>query len=59
MQRLSLRIRGQQLAEYADGRQEAVGLTEPVIIELNGRETIEAALVAGNEVLIGQTVLET
>ncbi len=59
VQQLGLRIRGQQLAKYADGRQEAVGLTGPVIIEVEGRETTEAALVAGDEVLIGQTVLET
>lgn len=30
-----------------------------MIIELLGRETIEAAMVTGDEVLIGQTVLET
>ncbi len=59
VQHLGLRIRGQQIAKYADGRQEAVGLTGPVIIELLGRETIEAAMVTGDEVLIGQTVLET
>lgn len=58
VQQLGLRIRGQQLARYADGRS-AVGLTEPVIIEIEGRETTEAALVTGDEVLIGQTVLET
>ena len=59
VQQLGLRIRGQQLAKYADGREEAVGLTGPVIIEIEGRETTEAALVTGDEVLIGQTVLET
>lgn len=59
VQHLGLRIRGQQIAKYADGRQEAVGLTGPVIIELLGRQTIEAAMVTGDEVLIGQTVLET
>ena len=59
VQQLGLRIRGQQLARYADGRESAVGLTEPVIIEIEGRETTEAALVTGNEVLIGQTVSET
>lgn len=59
VEQLGLRIRGQQIAKYADGRQEVIGLTEPVIIELEGRETTEAALVAGDEVLIGQTVLET
>ncbi|TAE76680.1 MAG: clan AA aspartic protease [Oscillatoriales cyanobacterium] len=56
---LGLRIRSQEIAKYADGRQETVGLTEPVIIELEGRETIEAAMVLGDMVLIGQTVLET
>ena len=59
VQQLGLRIRGQQLAKYADGREEAVGLTGPVIIGIEGRETTEAALVTGDEVLIGQTVLET
>lgn len=59
VQQLGLRIRGQEIAQYADGRQEVVGLTGPVIIELLGRETIEAAMVIGDEVLIGQTVLET
>lgn len=56
---LGLRIRSQEIAKYADGRQEAVGLTEPIIIEMEGRETIEAAMVLGDIVLIGQTVLET
>ena len=59
VQHLGLRIRNQQVAKYADGREEAVGLTEPVIIVIEGRETIEAAMVTGNQVLIGQTVLET
>jgi hypothetical protein len=39
--------------------EESIGVTEPVIIELEGRETTEATLVIGNIVLIGQTVLET
>jgi predicted aspartyl protease len=43
VEKLGLRIRGQQLAKYADDRQEAVGLTGPVIIEIAGRETTEAA----------------
>ena len=59
VQQLGLRIRGQQVAQYANGYEESVGLTEPVIIELEGRETTEATLVTGNTVLIGQTVLET
>jgi clan AA aspartic protease len=59
VQELGLRIRGRQIAQYADGREEEIGLTEALIIEIEGRETIEAALVTGNETLIGQTVLET
>lgn len=56
---LGLRIRSQEIAKYADGRQETVGVTGSVIIEMAGRETIEAAMVLGDIVLIGQTVLET
>jgi clan AA aspartic protease len=56
--RLGLGIRGQLVARYADGRKEAVGMTEPVIIELSGRDTAEEAMVLGDEVRIGQTVLE-
>ncbi|MEM9904040.1 MAG: clan AA aspartic protease [Cyanobacteria bacterium P01_D01_bin.44] len=59
VEKLGLTIRAQQRAQYADGREEMVGVTGPVIIEVDGRETIEAALVTGDSVLIGQTVLET
>ena len=58
VQQLGLRIRGQQRAQYADGREEMVGVTGPVIVEWEGRQTIEDALIMGNEVLIGQVVLE-
>ena len=56
--RLGLAMRGQRVAEYADGRKEAVSVTEPLAIDLEGRDTLEEALVLGDEVLIGQTVLE-
>ena len=56
--RLGLAVRGQRVAEYADGRKEAVSVTGPLIIDLEGRDTLEEALVLGDEVLIGQTVLE-
>ena len=59
VEQLGLSIRAQQMAQYADGREEMVGVTGPVIIDIQGRETIEAALVTGNTTLIGQTVLET
>ena len=57
VEQLGLAIRGQRMAEYADGRKEAVGVTEGVIFNINGRDTLEEALVLGDEVLIGQTVL--
>jgi len=56
--RLGLGLRGQRMAEYADGRTEAVSVTEPLVVELEGRDTLEEALVLGDEVIIGQTVLE-
>jgi len=58
LQKLGLTTRGQRLAEYADGRQEVVGVSEPMLYEVLGRDTLEEALVLGDEVLIGQTVLE-
>jgi clan AA aspartic protease len=59
IEQLGLNIRGQQIAQFANGTEESVDLTETVIIEIEGRETTEATLVTGNIVLIGQTVLET
>ena len=58
VQSLGLEIRKQRVAGYADGRKEAVGVTDAVLIEWEGRSTVEEALVLGDEVLIGQTVLE-
>jgi clan AA aspartic protease len=58
LQQLGLQTRGQLVAEYADGRREAVGVSEGVIVEILGRDTLGEALVLGDEVLIGQTVLE-
>ena len=58
VRQLGVDVRGQRVAEYADGRKETVGMTEPMIFDLLGRDTAEEALVLGDEVLIGQTVLE-
>ncbi|HXE53609.1 MAG TPA: aspartyl protease family protein [Tepidisphaeraceae bacterium] len=58
VQELGLQLRGQRVAGSADGRKEPVGVTEPLIIECLRRDTLEDALVLGDEVLIGQTVLE-
>ncbi|MCH8828139.1 MAG: clan AA aspartic protease [Planctomycetes bacterium] len=46
------------VAEYADGRKDEVDLTEGFSVRIMGRMTLEEALVLGDEVLIGQTVLE-
>lgn len=56
--RLGLATPGQRVAGFADGRREPVGVTEPLFVELAGRKTVDEALVLGDEVLIGQTVLE-
>ncbi len=55
---MGLRIRGQQIAKYANGFEEPVGVTEPVKIVCENRQTSLEALVVGDEVLIGQVVLE-
>lgn len=58
MELLGLQPRGQRIAEYAEGRNDVVDVTEPVIFEILRHDTLEEALVLGDEVLIGQTVLE-
>src|SRR5690242_13367464 len=59
VQALGLGIRDRRVTRYADGREETVGITDPILVEWEGRDTLEEALVLGDEVLIGQTVLET
>ncbi|MGI8542616.1 MAG: clan AA aspartic protease [Aridibacter sp.] len=49
---------GNRVPEYADGRNDVVSLTEPITFNINGRITIEPAMVLGDEVIIGQTILE-
>ena len=58
VERLGLTIRGQRVVEYADGRKDVVDVTGPVLFTILDRDTMEEALVRGDEVLIGQTVLE-
>jgi predicted aspartyl protease len=58
VEQLGVEIRGQRIAEYADGRKETVDITGPIVFDIQGRDTLEEALVLGDEVLIGQTVLE-
>ncbi len=58
VERLGLAIIGQRVAEYADGRLDAVGITEAFTLRILDREELENALVLGDEVIIGQTALE-
>ncbi len=58
VKKLGLRRIDKQVAVYADGRREEVDVTEPVFVEILGRRTSEEALILGDEVLIGQTILE-
>jgi clan AA aspartic protease len=58
VERLGLARPFKQVAEYTDGRPEEVDVTEPVFVELLGRHTVEEALVLGDEVIVGQTILE-
>ncbi len=58
LQELGLVIREQRVAQYADGRLDAVGISEPILFEILGRRAAEDALVLGDAVLLGQTILE-
>jgi predicted aspartyl protease len=58
LEKLGVGTRGTRVAGYADGRTEAVAISGGIIFDVMGRDTIEEALVLGDEVLIGQTVLE-
>lgn len=58
MKQLGVLAIGHRLAEYVDGRKDRVELTEPITFDIIGRTTTEGAMVLGDEVIIGQTVLE-
>src|ERR1041384_8381187 len=55
--RLGIALVGQRVARYADGRDDVVGFTEPIRFEILDRDTFDDALVLGDQVLIGQTIL--
>ena len=42
----------------ADGRKQSAPLAGPIVFDIDGRDTFDDAYVLGDEVLIGQTVLE-
>ena len=45
-------------ARYANGLLEEVAVTEPFLVEILGRETSDDAMVLGEGVLLGVTILE-
>lgn len=55
---LELRAGRQALARLADGTTQEVQIAEGLRFEIEGRVTSDEALVLGDQVLIGQTVLE-
>lgn len=55
---LGLQIEGRQIARYANGFEEEVNISEAVTIVCEGRSTTLPALIVGDEILIGQVVLE-
>lgn len=57
-EKLGLQEIGRQTAQYADGREESVPVVDGVNLIIEGRRTFEECLVLGDEILIGQTVLE-
>ncbi len=59
VRRLGLTPRRSRTVEYADGRKEEVAVVSGVLFEILARDAEEEAFVLGDEVLIGQTVLET
>ncbi len=59
VQQLGLELVRKTSATLANASNIIVDITEPVGISINGRRTTLEAVVTGDEVLIGQTVLET
>jgi hypothetical protein len=43
--------------EFADGSREGAPRTGPVLVEILGRDTVEEAVIFGDDVRIGYTVL--
>ena len=58
-QQLGLSIHDRTVVRLADLSKVQVGATSAIRFEIYGRATIEDAYVLGDEVLIGQTVLES
>jgi clan AA aspartic protease len=55
---LGVDVARQAVAVFADGRTERINLTAPVRFYVLDRDTADEAVIVGDQVLIGQTVLE-
>ena len=58
LERLGLKPYDQVTVELADGRKNEVGIADGVRFEIMQRRSSDDALIVGDEVLIGQTLLE-
>ena len=58
LEQLGLRPYKLQVVEYADGRKDSIGIADGIRFEIMRRTSSDDALVVGDEVLIGQTLLE-
>jgi predicted aspartyl protease len=58
LDRLGLQPMGRTMMDYASGQKETVGIAYGVMFDILHRQTSDDALVLGDEVLIGQTLLE-
>jgi len=59
VRQLDLIIARQTMGLLADGSRVPVGVSSTIVFQIEGRETREDAYVLGDQVLIGQTVLES
>src|SRR5438093_1600598 len=59
VRQLDLTIVRETLGILADGNRVAAGVSSGIVFHIQGRETEENAYVLGDQVLIGQTVLES
>lgn len=58
LDRLGISPMGNTMVEYANGQKEAVAIAYGVLFDILHRQTSDDALVLGDEVLVGQTLLE-
>jgi clan AA aspartic protease len=58
LERIGISAYEHRIVEYADGRKDSVGIADGIRFEIMHRKSSDDALMLGDEVLIGQTLLE-